>query len=169
MAEDAIAHGNCYRQDPGHLLGACSPSSVLPDPSEHHSVLASFAYEASSGLAHAELLASPLADHAASQDDPVVDGKIALAACHCDCDYLEVKLHRLLLLVRVGGQSRGKPMHRCGALDGNSVNEVRGAPETNATARVARVSMVAYDEDRFGVVCIVARIDLDTMRIKGYF
>ena len=138
-AEDATAREHCYRQDPTRHLGACLPSSVLPDLSGHHSVLASFAYEGSSGLAHAELLAYPLADHATSQDDPVVDGRIASAACHCDCDYLEVNLRRLLLLVRVEGQSRGKLMQRCGALNGNSVNEFRGAPEMDAKARVARV------------------------------
>ena len=89
MAEDATAHEHCCHQDLAHLLGACSPSSVLLGPFGHHLVLASFAYEVSSGLAHAELLAYPSADHAASQDDPVVDGKIASAVCHCDRDYLE--------------------------------------------------------------------------------
>jgi len=140
VAEDATVHEHCYRQAPAHLLGACSPSSVLLGPSDHHLVLASFAYEVSSGLAHAELLAYPLVDHAASQDDPVVDGKIASAACHCDRDYLEVDLHEVLLFVRVEGQSREKLMDRCGALDDDAVNKFRGAPERDATARVARVS-----------------------------
>lgn len=60
-------------------------------------------------------------------------------------------------------------MDRCGALDGNSVNEFRSAPVLDATARVARVSAMTYDGDGLGVVCTIARIDLDTMRINGYF
>ena len=29
--------------------------------------------------------------------------------------------------------------------------------------------MLAYDEDSLGIVCVVARIDLDTMRMNGCF
>jgi hypothetical protein len=98
-----------------------------------------------------------------------VDEKIASVVSHCDCDYLEVDLHKLLLLVRVEGQCRQKLMYRCNDVDRNSVNEFRGVPEEDATARFARVSELEYDEDRFGVVCIIARVDLNTMRINGYF